>query len=158
MATCPTALHQHLRHTAIACHLGLHVHLGLFPFAASCRLECLERLGDEDGIWVWKRINALFNWLPLAALIEGKILCMHGGIGRCINRIEQIAELERPITMEVRQGGLIEVHAQCLLVHYQHQYLSVGRCHILQQAASCCVMLIVLCYWCCVACRMVALC
>lgn len=67
------------------------------------RLECLERLGDEDGIWVWKRINALFNWLPLSALIEGKILCMHGGIGRCINRIEQIAELERPITME--DGG-----------------------------------------------------
>jgi hypothetical protein len=28
---------------------------------------------------------------------------MHGGIGRCINRIEQIAELERPITMEVSQ-------------------------------------------------------
>lgn len=56
---------------------------------------------------MWKRINALFNWLPLAALIEGKILCMHGGIGRCINRIEQIAELERPITMEVRcQHGL----------------------------------------------------
>eukprot|EP00879_Flechtneria_rotunda_P009230 GHRR01009663.1.p1 GENE.GHRR01009663.1~~GHRR01009663.1.p1 ORF type:complete len:698 (+),score=243.22 GHRR01009663.1:1376-3469(+) len=67
------------------------------------RLECLERLGDEDGIWVWKRINSLFNWLPLAALIEGKILCMHGGIGRCINRIDQIAELERPITME--DGG-----------------------------------------------------
>jgi hypothetical protein len=36
---------------------------------------------------VWKRINALFNWLPLAALIEGKILCMHGGIGRCINQV-----------------------------------------------------------------------
>lgn len=53
---------------------------------------------------MWKRINALFNWLPLAALIEGKILCMHGGIGRCINRIEQIAELERPITMEVSQA------------------------------------------------------
>lgn len=69
------------------------------------RLECLERLGDEDGIWVWKRINALFNWLPLAALIEGKILCMHGGIGRCINRIEQIAELERPISMEVRPAS-----------------------------------------------------
>ncbi|GBF89161.1 phosphatase 1 beta [Raphidocelis subcapitata] len=67
------------------------------------RLECLERLGDEDGIWVWKRINALFNWLPLAALIEGKILCMHGGIGRCINQIDQIAALQRPITME--EGG-----------------------------------------------------
>lgn len=38
---------------------------------------------------VWKRINALFNWLPLAALIEGKILCMHGGIGRCINQVRR---------------------------------------------------------------------
>jgi protein phosphatase len=67
------------------------------------RLECLERLGDEDGIWVWKRVNALFNWLPLAALIEGKVLCMHGGIGRCIHRVDQIAELKRPLTME--DGG-----------------------------------------------------
>ncbi len=38
---------------------------------------------------VWKRINALFNWLPLAALIENKILCMHGGIGRCINQVRR---------------------------------------------------------------------
>ena len=52
---------------------------------------------------MWKRINALFNWLPLAALIEGKILCMHGGIGRCIHAVAQIAELQRPITME--EGG-----------------------------------------------------
>jgi hypothetical protein len=66
---------------------------------------------------VWKRINSLFNWLPLAALIENKILCMHGGIGRCINKIEQIAELERPITMEVsgvrgQRGWQRGVHAQ----------------------------------------------
>ncbi len=46
------------------------------------RLECLERLGDEQGVFVWRRINELFNYLPLAASIEGKILCMHGGIGR----------------------------------------------------------------------------
>lgn len=65
------------------------------------RLECLERLGDDDGIWVWKRINQLFNWLPLAALIEGKILCMHGGIGRCINKIKQIEELQ------VGGGGVV---------------------------------------------------
>lgn len=67
------------------------------------RLECLERLGDEEGIYVWKRINQLFNWLPLAANIENKILCMHGGIGRCIHKIDQIAQLKRPITME--EGG-----------------------------------------------------
>lgn len=43
------------------------------------RIECIERLGDPHGIWAWTRLNALFNWLPLAASIEDKILCMHGG-------------------------------------------------------------------------------
>ena len=42
------------------------------------RLECLERLG-EAGVWAWTRMNALFNWLPLAALVEDRIMCMHGG-------------------------------------------------------------------------------
>ncbi|GAX81721.1 hypothetical protein CEUSTIGMA_g9149.t1 [Chlamydomonas eustigma] len=69
------------------------------------RLECLERLGDDQGVWVWRRINDLFNFLPLAASIEGKILCMHGGIGRSIHKIEQIAAIPRPVTME--DGGPI---------------------------------------------------
>ncbi|KAH0890594.1 hypothetical protein HID58_053023, partial [Brassica napus] len=38
------------------------------------RLECIERMGESDGIWAWTR----FNHLPLAALIENKIICMHG--------------------------------------------------------------------------------
>lgn len=63
-------------------------------------------MGDKEGIDVWHRINDLFNWLPLAANIENKILCMHGGIGRCISTIAQIAELQRPITMET--GGQVQ--------------------------------------------------
>ena len=90
-------------HCVLATNLQHESRSQLWHCVAACRLECLERLGDEDGIWVWKRINALFNWLPLAALIEGKILCMHGGIGRCINTISQIEQLQRPITME--EGG-----------------------------------------------------
>jgi len=68
------------------------------------RLECLERLGDPDGIWAWQRLNAVFNWLPLAAAIEGKIFCMHGGIGRSIQTIKEIAELKRPLTLD--DGGI----------------------------------------------------
>ncbi|XP_074557163.1 serine/threonine-protein phosphatase BSL3-like isoform X2 [Curcuma longa] len=64
------------------------------------RTECIERMGERDGIWAWHRFNRLFNWLPLAALIEKKIICMHGGIGRSINHVEQIENLQRPITME----------------------------------------------------------
>ncbi|GAY40817.1 hypothetical protein CUMW_054750 [Citrus unshiu] len=69
------------------------------------RLECIERMGENDGIWAWTRFNQLFNCLPLAALIEKKIICMHGGIGRSIHSVEQIEKLERPITMDA--GSII---------------------------------------------------
>ncbi|URE41879.1 serine threonine-protein phosphatase [Musa troglodytarum] len=69
------------------------------------RIECRER----DGIWAWHRFNRLFNWLPLAALIEKKIICMHGGIGRSINHVEQIENLQRPITMEAGSIVLMDL-------------------------------------------------
>jgi diadenosine tetraphosphatase ApaH/serine/threonine PP2A family protein phosphatase len=67
------------------------------------RLECTERLGESGGIWIWQRMNALFNWMPLAATIEDKIVCMHGGIGKSITSIEDIESIERPVSMET--GG-----------------------------------------------------
>ncbi|XP_004251224.1 serine/threonine-protein phosphatase BSL3-like isoform X1 [Solanum lycopersicum] len=73
------------------------------------RIECIERLGERDGIWAWHRINRLFNWLPLAALIEKKIICMHGGIGRSINHVEQIESIQRPITMEAGSIVLMDL-------------------------------------------------
>ncbi|CAM6043751.1 unnamed protein product [Sphagnum compactum] len=73
------------------------------------RIECIERLGERDGIWAWQRINQLFNWLPLAALIEKKIICMHGGIGRSINHVQQIEALQRPITMEAGSVVLMDL-------------------------------------------------
>ncbi|KAJ1393784.1 Serine/threonine-specific protein phosphatase/bi [Sesbania bispinosa] len=73
------------------------------------RIECIERMGERDGIWAWHRINRLFNWLPLAALIEKKIICMHGGIGRSINHLEQIENIQRPITMEAGSIVLMDL-------------------------------------------------
>uniref|UniRef100_A0A7N0UZU4 Serine/threonine-protein phosphatase n=1 Tax=Kalanchoe fedtschenkoi TaxID=63787 RepID=A0A7N0UZU4_KALFE len=73
------------------------------------RIECIERMGERDGIWAWHRFNRLFNWLPLAALIEKKIICMHGGIGRSINHVEQIESLQRPISMEAGSIVLMDL-------------------------------------------------
>ena len=52
----------------------------------------------------WTRFNNLFQWLPLAAVIE-IMACMHGGIGRSITHISQLEELERPLTIE--SGGIM---------------------------------------------------
>lgn len=73
------------------------------------RIECIERMGENDGIWAWTRFNQLFNYLPLAALIEKKIICMHGGIGRSINSVEQIEKIERPITMDAGSIVLMDL-------------------------------------------------
>ena len=54
-------------------------------------------------------MDNLFNWLPLAALMEKNIICMHGGIGRSINRIEQIENLQRPIAMEAGSVVLMDL-------------------------------------------------
>ncbi|KAH7295189.1 hypothetical protein KP509_27G036500 [Ceratopteris richardii] len=73
------------------------------------RIECVERMGEREGGFVWRRINQLFDWLPLAALIENKIICMHGGIGRSISHVGQIESLQRPITMETGSVVLMDL-------------------------------------------------
>ena len=45
----------------------------------------------------------------MAALIEKKIICMHGGIGRSINHVEQIENIQRPITMEAGSIVLMDL-------------------------------------------------
>jgi hypothetical protein len=68
----------------------------------------------------------LFNWLPLAALIEKKIICMHGGIGRSINHVEQIESLQRPITMEAGSIVLMDLLWLVLLPYcFSFAYLSI---------------------------------
>eukprot|EP00250_Pteridium_aquilinum_P013389 c21313_g1_i2 orf=756-3668(+) len=73
------------------------------------RIECIERMGEKDGIWAWHRFNQLFNWLPLAALIEQRIICMHGGIGRSINYVSQIESLQRPTSMDAGSVVLMDL-------------------------------------------------
>ena len=42
-------------------------------------------------------MNRLFEYLPLAAIIDDSILCLHGGIGATLKKIDQIEKLTRPL-------------------------------------------------------------
>ncbi|MEW5310510.1 MAG: hypothetical protein WDW38_002301 [Sanguina aurantia] len=53
---------------------------------------------DNHGVATNKEKSPLFT-----KSCSPHILCMHGGIGRCIHKIEQIAAIQRPVTME--EGG-----------------------------------------------------
>jgi len=61
--------------------------------------ECSHRLGEDpaEPDSVFNKINDLFDWLPLAAVIEEKIVCLHGGIGSTLVNIDQIDLIQRPL-------------------------------------------------------------
>ena len=61
--------------------------------------ECSSRLGEDpnDPDSVFTKINDLFDWLPLAAVIDDKIVCIHGGIGSTLNTLDQIEQIQRPL-------------------------------------------------------------
>ena len=42
-------------------------------------------------------IHDVFIWLPLATLVSGKYLCLHGGIGPDLNKISDIESIKYPI-------------------------------------------------------------
>jgi len=45
---------------------------------------------------VWKQFTATFNCLPIAALIDDKIFCIHGGLSPELQSLDQIKAMPRP--------------------------------------------------------------
>ena len=46
-------------------------------------MECYKRLGEDimEPNSVFQSLNKVFEYMPLAAVINDKILCVHSGIG-----------------------------------------------------------------------------
>lgn len=58
------------------------------------RAEMLRIYGDEI---IYHKINSLFSYLPIAALIGKETFCVHGGISPDLYNIDQINSIVRPI-------------------------------------------------------------
>ncbi|CAB1121107.1 unnamed protein product [Ectocarpus sp. CCAP 1310/34] len=63
--------------------------------------ECKRRY----TVKLWRVFSDCFNCMPVAAIVEDKILCMHGGISPELQRLGQILEIPRPI--DVPDEGLL---------------------------------------------------
>ena len=63
--------------------------------------ECKRRY----NVKLWKSFTELFNFLPVAALIDDKILYMHGGLSPDLKSINNITEIQRPT--DIPDTGLL---------------------------------------------------
>ena len=63
--------------------------------------ECKRRY----NVRLWRNFTELFNYLPVAALIDEKILCMHGGLSPDLRNISSISEISRPT--DIPDSGLL---------------------------------------------------
>ena len=63
--------------------------------------ECKRRYDKK----IWKLFSETFNYLPVAAIIEGKIFCIHGGLSPKLVSLDQIQKIQRPT--EIPDDGLL---------------------------------------------------
>ncbi|XP_024982654.1 serine/threonine-protein phosphatase PP2A catalytic subunit-like isoform X2 [Cynara cardunculus var. scolymus] len=54
--------------------------------------ECLRKYGNAS---VWKIFTDLFDYLPLTALVESEIFCLHGGLSPSIETLDNIRNFDR---------------------------------------------------------------
>jgi protein phosphatase len=86
---------------------------GLYGFKDECRRRIRE---DPDSpLSVYNLINALFEYLPCGAVIDGKVLCIHGGIGGSIESLCDIANLPRPLKVSQTPTSQLEQRVTDLL-------------------------------------------
>ena len=62
--------------------------------------ECSLRLGEDisDSGSVFAQVNEMFEWLPIAASLEGKVFCVHGGVAAS-TETKSIETISRPIVL-----------------------------------------------------------
>mmetsp|Transcript_28840 Transcript_28840/g.27628 ORF Transcript_28840/g.27628 Transcript_28840/m.27628 type:complete len:305 (+) Transcript_28840:154-1068(+) len=54
--------------------------------------ECVRKYGNANS---WKYCVEVFDFLNLAALVDGKVFCVHGGLSPVLRTVDQIQVLER---------------------------------------------------------------
>ncbi|KAM0674197.1 Serine/threonine-protein phosphatase PP1-gamma catalytic subunit A [Gurleya vavrai] len=63
--------------------------------------ECKRRYDTK----IWKIFTECFNTMPICAIIENKIICMHGGISPDLVDLKQISNIKRPT--DIPEEGLL---------------------------------------------------
>jgi serine/threonine-protein phosphatase PP1 catalytic subunit len=68
----------------------------VYGFYDECILYFKEEGKRRYNLKIWKLFSEMFNWMPVAALIDDKIFCVHGGLSQDLHNFDQIHKIARP--------------------------------------------------------------
>ena len=54
--------------------------------------ECMRKYNSPN---IWRNFTDLFDFMPITAVVENSILCMHGGLSPTIETLDDIRKLDR---------------------------------------------------------------
>ena len=79
--------------------------------------ECKERLNDDINKEnsIFNLINKVFDYLPFGVIVDGTTLLIHGGIGCSIEKLDDINNINRPISVVHDVKNVEELHVIDLL-------------------------------------------
>lgn len=87
----------------------------------SFKTECISKFGDSIGLQIWDAVNECFDCMPIAATVDDRIFCVHGGIpgpeseSCLIENINKVPcplrdpEIESPLAWEIMWSDPISV-------------------------------------------------
>jgi diadenosine tetraphosphatase ApaH/serine/threonine PP2A family protein phosphatase len=95
---------------------GLEHYYGSGCFLSQCR----ARFGRDEGAVVWHQINHAFDRLPLAATIDDRVFCVHGGIPRGLvgseSRLTSIRRLPATAPMDALDKKVYDANPHLRMV------------------------------------------
>lgn len=73
------------------------------------------------NIKLWKTFTDCFNCLPIAAIIDEKIFCCHGGLSPDLQGMEQIRRIMRPTDVPDTGNFFLFIY-----LDFRFLYISMG--------------------------------
>lgn len=67
--------------------------------------ECMRKYGSAN---VWRYCTEIFDYLSLAALVDEKIFCVHGGLSPEIQQMDEIRAIDRKQEVP-HEGGMCDL-------------------------------------------------
>jgi len=85
----------------------------IYGFRDECRRRLHEEPDDPDSCW--NKFNMAFECLPGCAVIEKRIMCVHGGIGGSLHSLDDIRAMKRPLHVAQIPSNSVEQRVTDLL-------------------------------------------